>query len=149
MILDHINNRRRYEALHPEFRTAFSFLEEADLAALPDGRHDIAGDRCFVVIARGPGRGREAARLEVHRKYIDIQFAIEGTDEIGWKPASRCTEIETPFDAERDAGLFADTPDAWLSLPPQTFVLFFPEDAHAPLGGKGYLHKAVIKILEG
>ena len=98
MILDHISNACRYLDLHPEFQRAFSFLEAADFAALPDGRHDIKGDKCFVVVARGPGRGRRDAKLEAHRQYIDIQFAIEGTDEIGWKPTPHCSQIELPFD---------------------------------------------------
>ena len=149
MILDHISNRDRYLDLHPAFRKAFSFLESPDFAALPDGRHEIEGDRCFVVISRGPGRGRQDAKLEAHRRYIDIQFAIDGTDEIGWKPTAQCSQVEMPFDAEKDVALFDDPPDAWVSLPPRTFAIFFPADAHAPLAGQGPLHKAVVKVMEG
>jgi len=32
-----------------------------------------------------PGRAREAAKLECHRRYIDIQLVLEGVDEMGWK----------------------------------------------------------------
>lgn len=146
VILDHINNARLYESLHPDFRTAFNFLIESDLAVLPDGRHDIDGDACFVVIARSSGRGRDGAKLEVHRKYIDIQFAIAGTDEIGWKPTPHCNLVDRPFDDAKDVALFVDSPDAWVALPPEAFAIFFPEDAHAPLGGQGHLHKAVVKL---
>ena len=41
---------------------------------------------------------------------------------------------------------FADQPLAWAALPPGKFMIFFPEDAHAPLAGSGDLHKAVMKF---
>ena len=62
MILDHISNAHRYFEMHPEFANAFGFLEASDLAALPDGRHDIKGDHSFVVIARKCG-GSTGANL--------------------------------------------------------------------------------------
>ena len=62
------------------------------------------------------------AVLESHGKYIDIQFVIEGTDMIGERPLS------------------------WNPVSGSRFALYFPGDAHAPLGGTGRLHRAIMKV---
>ncbi len=147
MILDRLRNAGRYEQTHNGFKAAFEFLKSAGLASLEPGRHAIDGDRVFVLVSRDLGRGRSGAKLEIHRKYIDIQLVVSGEEEIGWKPMAECREPEADFDPTRDLGFFRDQPDLWLPLPPGTFAVFFPEDAHAPLGGQGSLHKAIVKVL--
>ena len=146
MILDRIDNADRYAALHPAFAKAFDFLRRADLASLPTGKHEIDGSRIYALIETKPGRGRDGAKMEAHRKYIDIQFAIAGTDDMGWKSTGQCRLMQGEFDAEKDRAFYSDPPDAWIALPPGTFAVFFPEDAHAPLAGAGELHKAVVKV---
>ena len=146
MIIDRLEFAQRYCDLHPGFERAFAFLNRNDLADLPVGRHDIDGDRLFCTISKGPGRARDDAKLEAHRQYIDIQYVIAGAEEMGWKPTARCTVVDTPYDAEKDIGFFADEPETWTPVPPGSFVVFFPQDAHAPLVGTGRIHKAVLKI---
>ena len=147
MILDHLDNWKRYAGLNPLFAKGFEFLRRKDLASLPAGRHEVDGDRLYVVVIRADGAGREKAALETHRKYIDIQFVVSGTDEMGWKPAALCTGGKG-FDAAKDVEMFADRPLSWATMPPGSFAVFFPSDAHAPGGGTGPLHKIVVKVLD-
>lgn len=146
MILDEFEQHRRYLGLHPRFAEAFAFLTRADLRALPDGRHAVDGERLYVAIAGEDGRGRDGARLEAHRRYIDIQCVLDGSEAIGWRPLARCASPVGPHDPGRDIRFFADQPEAWFPLPPGRFAIFFPEDAHAPLAGEGRVRKAVAKI---
>ena len=146
MILDTLQRADRYIALHPAFRQAFEFLRQPDLSRLPSGRHVVDGDRLYVSIDQREGRGRDGARLEAHRQYIDIQLTIEGDEEIGWLPVDRCEAPEGPFDSAKDIGFYEDRPDTWLAVPAGRFAIFFPEDAHAPLAGRGLLKKAIAKI---
>lgn len=147
MIIDSLQNAERYSGLHPGFRDTFEFLRRNDLGQRPDGRHEMAGDRLFVVIARDQGRGREKSLLEFHRKYIDIQFVIDGSDSIGWLPTAKCERIATAYDPEKDLGFYYDRPDTWLELFAGHFAVFYPDDAHAPLGTEAPVHKAVVKVL--
>jgi YhcH/YjgK/YiaL family protein len=147
MIIDTLAQRSRCALLHPRFARAFEFLAGAGLALLPAGRTTLDGDRLYVSIDHTDGRGRDGARLESHRRYIDIQVTIAGSEEIGWRPVSACTEPAGPFEPDRDVGFFRDRPETWLVLPPGQFAIFFPEDAHAPLGGQGPLKKAIVKVL--
>ena len=146
MVLDKLANAECYLRLHPAFANAFAFLGNADWTRLADGRHMIDGNRMYVSIDCSEGRGRDGARLEAHRRYIDIQFTIEGHEEIGWKPVSECEATSIAYDDAKDVMFFSDRPDSWLSLPAGHFAIFFPDDAHAPLAGRGTLKKAIVKI---
>jgi biofilm protein TabA len=151
MVLDTLARCHRYTPLHPAFARAFAFLNGPQWAALASGpagaeRHDIDGDRLYVSIARTDGRGHDGARLEAHRRYIDIQLTIEGHEEIGWKSLSDCAQPAGTFDAAKDIVFFSDRPESWVSLPAGHFAIFFPHDAHAPLAGRGTVKKAIMKI---
>ena len=146
MILDDLQNAARYHALNPLFAEAFTFLSHSRLAFLASGRHELDGDRLFALINRDPGRGREGARLEAHRRYIDIQMLVEGREEIGWRAVQQCRQLTEPYDESRDIMFFGDPPHTWIDLPVGKFMIFYPEDAHAPLAASGENIKAVIKV---
>jgi biofilm protein TabA len=148
MIIDTLAAAARYAALNPGFAAGFDFLRRADLRDIAPGRHEILGQRVLAIVERTTGRGHAGARLEVHRKYIDIQISLDGHEQIGWRPLADCHTVSEPYDAERDVGFFADRPAVWTPLALGQFMIFFPADAHAPLAGVGPLHKVVIKILE-
>lgn len=147
MILDCLENWETYAALNSGFASAFEFLRRSDLAELPEGKHPIDGDRVFAIIVRADGVGREKTRLEIHKKYIDIQFCLSGDEEIGWRPTDCCCGDEG-FDENKDLGFFTDEPEAWSTVAPGRFAIYFPADAHAPLGGTGPMHKVVVKVAE-
>ena len=146
MIIDSLANGRHYLNLHPGFKAAFQYLENPAHQSLPAGRHPIDGERLYAMVIRSPGKGQAKVISEIHRKYIDIQFAVQGTDTMGWLNLGDCKKIEKPFDAAKDCGLFADPPAVWFDLPPGHFALFYPWDAHAPMCGTGDLHKIVVKV---
>lgn len=146
MIVDYLRNADRYGPMQPGFARGFAFLRRTDLTQLPDGQHDIDGDHLFAIVSRTQGRGREQSLLEVHRRYIDIQFVISGSDCIGWMPTADCRRESEPYDADKDLGFFFDRPATWLEIPTGVFAIFYPEDAHAPLATQGSIHKVVIKV---
>ena len=146
IIINKLQHAERYYNVHTAFEKAFAFLRQDGLAELPAGRHEIDGDSLFCIISKGPGRSRAEAKLEAHRKYIDIQYVIAGTDEMGWKPTADCKLIDTSYDADKDIEFFKDQPDSWTPVPAGSFVIFFPQDAHAPLVSSGEIYKVVLKI---
>ncbi len=146
MILDDLKRAQRYAALHAGFQAGFEFLRREDLLGLDCGRHEIDGDRVFALINRDAGRGRGGARLEAHRKYIDIQYLVDGAETIGWRPTAECETLTDEYVTERDIMFFGDAPYTWVELPVGKFMIFFPDDAHAPLAASGDNVKAVIKV---
>lgn len=147
MILDALNNEERLRNLHPGFAAAFQFLREADLAQLPEGRRDIDGDRLFALAVRAQGRGQQGAKLEAHRRYMDIQYSLTGHDVIGWKPLPTCANPVEAYSEAKDIQFFTDTPDSWVTIPQGSFGIYYPQDAHAPMASDGPIHKVVVKVL--
>lgn len=146
MILDTLSNLARYASLHPLFSEALAFIRNTDLNALGTGVHQIIDKQLFVIVEEAQGRSRAEAKLECHRKYIDIQLVLEGTDEMGWKPLAGCQRPVSDYNEERDIRFFNDTADSWISTPANSFCIFFPDDAHAPLVSTGTIRKLVFKV---
>jgi len=146
MILDSLPQADRYFALHPLFVRAFEFLRGTDLKSLAPGKHTVEGERIFAIVEACAGRTWAEAKLECHRRYIDIQLVLEGVDEMGWKPVAECVDPATDYDVARDIRFFNDAPSSWIATPPGSFCLFFPDDAHAPLVSTGQIRKVVVKI---
>ena len=145
MIFSTLSQSDRYAALHPLFPRAFEYIRDTDLLSLAPGRYPIVDKQLFVIVEDVAGRAREAAKLECHRKYIDIQLVLEGVDEMGWKALADCTQPVSDYSAEKDIRFFHDAPATWIATPPGMFCIFFPEDAHAPLVSSSNIRKAIFK----
>ena len=146
MILDTLSNLERYATLHPLFPQVIAFLRETNLKTLTTGIHPIIEKQLFVIVEEAQGRTRAEAKLECHRKYIDIQLVLEGIDEMGWKPLAACQQPISDYNEERDIRFFNDAADSWISTPANSFCIFFPQDAHAPLVSTGKIRKLIFKI---
>lgn len=146
MIFDTLANADRYAGLNPLFSAAFAFLRDTDLKALAPGRYPIQGDALIAIVEATTGRSRDDAKLECHRKYIDIQLVLDGLDEMGWKALGDCREPVADYSTEKDVRFFKDAPASWIATPPGAYCIFFPEDAHAPLVGAGAIRKVILKI---
>ncbi|MDE6140740.1 MAG: YhcH/YjgK/YiaL family protein [Alistipes sp.] len=147
MILDSIKNSERYLSLNPRFQKVFDFLKQHDAWTLPVGRNDIDGDELFVNVSELDLKPVEEALLEVHDKYIDIQVVFGGEELFGWSERCDCHKAQGEFDASRDVQFFTDTPQTVYAVREGQFTILFPEDAHAPMLGKGHVRKLIFKVL--
>ncbi|MBI2573119.1 YhcH/YjgK/YiaL family protein [Candidatus Woesearchaeota archaeon] len=145
MIIDSLKNAALYTQVHDRFNQAFMFLQAGHVATLTLGRHEIDGDNVYAIMVEGEQKGPDAVKYEGHRKYIDIHFTVSGTDVIGWKDVSMCIP-EGSFNEKDDYTFFTDKVVNWVEVPSGSFAVFFPHDAHAPMGGSGKVRKVVIKV---
>ena len=148
MILDTLENAAKYAGLKMGISEAFGFLDQPGLAELPDGKHKILGDRVFAIVAHGNGRNASDGELEGHQKHIDIQYVISGDESIGWAPREGLTSL-VEYNAEDDLEFFKGEPRSIVRVPPGSFAVFLPSDAHLPLIGNGPIHKVVVKVAVG
>jgi len=145
MILDTLENAAKYANLKIGVAEAFGFLDQPGLADLPDGEYEIFGERVFATISHENGRKAEDGELEGHRKHIDIHYVISGDESMGWKPRKGLAN-SVAYDGEKDLEFFKGAPDSIVRVPPGSFVVFMPRDAHLPLVGSGSIHKVVVKV---
>jgi YhcH/YjgK/YiaL family protein len=140
----------RYCPLHPLFAKAFGFLKRPDIAELPSGRYEIDGEKCWASVQEVELNPLSERKLETHRKYIDIQAPLTGTECIGIAEMSAEAQA-LPFDVEKDFVLYDGEAEP-VVLEPGDFAIFFPPlGAHAPCcvapNGPQKIKKVVIKIL--
>ena len=147
VILARLDHADEYAGLHPRFARAFEWLRRTDLEQLELGRHEL-GDGLAAIVSDAAGKGAQQARLEVHRRTIDVQFCQRGEDLMGWLPAQDLRLEATDYDAQADAQLFYDQPACWVPLPTGCLAIFFPSDGHAPLAAPAGapLLKVVVKV---
>ncbi len=146
MILSSLSQSDRYAGLHPLFQRVFDYIRDTDLFAIEPGRYNIVGDDLIAIVEKVPAKTKDMAKLEAHRKYIDIQLVLEGDETMGWKPLADCLNPISEHSMEKDIRFFHDAPASYVPVPPDHFCIFFPEDAHAPLVGNGTIRKVIFKI---
>lgn len=150
MIIDTLRNASRYYKVHPLFEKAFDYIirNEADLVTMEPGRYEIDGDNLKAIISNKPGMTAEesGAKFECHNQHIDIQYCIDGYEQLGWKPREKCVNPKGDYNAEKDVQFYSDAPDMYFHLAGGQFAVFFPEDVHAPMIGTGDIKKLVIKV---
>jgi len=146
MIVDKLANWRLY-GFSPLMARAFELLSDPVVQALPDGRHELDGDRIIALPQGYTTKAVADGRLEAHRKYIDIQFILSGEERMGWTPLEGLTGS---FDEEKDLGFYDGSFDM-VSVRTGSFAVFYPHDAHAPCldptSGFCRVRKIVIKVL--
>ena len=145
MILDKLENADRYVSLHSAFAPAFEWLRAKAPGRLPPGRTEISGDRFYASVMCESGRGQAVAKLETHRRYIDIQYLAEGSDLMGWAHTGPGLK-SLGYDSAKDLEFYTDRPAVWIPVPAGHFAIFFPEDAHAPMAGTEPMVKIVVKV---
>ncbi len=149
MIIDTLQNASKYFSLHPSFAKAFEYINSTDLANIAAGKYDIAeGLKAIFSQKEGMSAAESIAKFECHNKNIDIQVCIKGKETFGWKPRHNCTAPKGDYNPEKDVSFFNDVPDMYFQLTNGQFVIFFPEDVHAPMiaADDNPIQKLVIKV---
>jgi len=126
MILCPWTQIERYESAIPHLREAIDFvstLTDTTPATypLPHGK---------VMVQRGTTHDFETAKAEAHRKYLDIQLVLEGSELCGWANTDNLT-LCGEFNEASDCGLYTGTTEPFRITAGICYVLF-PEDAHKP-----------------
>ncbi len=150
MIIDTLDNSSRYNSVHPLFGKAFAYIQSLDMAGIAPGKYEIEGDslKASVSDKKGVTEAESVAKFECHNKYIDIQVCIRGNERVGWKPRAKCKTENGSYNEEKDLQLYSDQPDMYFQLTEGQFVIFYPEDVHAPMIGvdENPIKKLVIKV---
>lgn len=130
MILDTLENFGKYVSLNPLFPKVLEYLQNTDLMAQGPGCVNIDGNKLFVNHNVAKGKTVDQARMETHNAMIDIQIPLSCPEVIGYIPRQYLSRAE--YDATKDITFYLDRPEQYITVHPGEFVIFFPEDGHAP-----------------
>lgn len=146
MILDSLACSEHYESLHPLFKKVFKILKSIALNEAETTRFDIDGSNAYYMVQNVELNSPDNLKLEAHRQYIDIQVPIDSVETFGWSAISECQHPTEEYNEQKDVILYDDSPKTYFQVTPGQFVIFFPEDAHAPCIGSGTTKKVVVKV---
>ena len=146
MIIDNLANAANYFNLHPLFEKAFDYFKQLDVQGAETGSAEIEGSLLKASIVETQLKPETDARLETHRKYIDIQIPLSGVESYGWRSLATLGDSEAGYDEAHDIEFFRERPTTLVTLQPGEFVIFSPEDGHAPLVGEGAIRKIIFKV---
>lgn len=142
--MDVIEHLEQYEALNPLFGNVVEFLQTHDLEALPLGKIVICGEDLYVNIVETQPKSKEEALVETHRRMIDIQIPISGVETHGYAPLSALEEAE--YQPQDDITFHTRPAHNFFTVLPGQFVIYFPQDGHAPAITPSVLRKAIFKV---
>jgi YhcH/YjgK/YiaL family protein len=153
MIFDLIKNINLYRPKGKNFKIAFAFLAQENIAKLPDGKHSISGNRVYVSISGYETKLYENGLWEAHRRYADIHILIEGKEIIA-VACDKPRKLVKKYSKKNDCLLLSGEPQKMLKVPLffSTFLLLLPGEIHMPgllvsdKRDKNYVKKAVIKV---
>jgi YhcH/YjgK/YiaL family protein len=147
MIVDKIENSGLYKNLSERIKRSFDYIKQTDLKKLQPGRYDIDGDNIFAMISEYQTKTESEGKLEAHKKYIDVQYVIEGEELMGYAPLGNQQTLEA-YKEENDI-IFYKGEKVFIKVTEGMFAIFAPEDVHMPgiqSEKKSLVKKLVIKV---
>ncbi|MGO8749004.1 MAG: YhcH/YjgK/YiaL family protein [Thermoguttaceae bacterium] len=131
MILDRLENSGFYRGLDLRVTDALNYLAKTDFSRMPQGRHSLDGEELFALVQRYATKPVRDAKWEAHRRYVDVQYVVQGAEQMGYAPLDSRLTIRQPYDADKDI-VFFDAQGGLFEVRAGMFVLFGPQDIHAP-----------------
>ena len=146
MIIDKLENLKKYASVNPLFPKVVEFLEQNDLNKLETGKHEIVGKDLFVNIQMAKGRTPAEATIETHNNMIDIQIPLSDAETFGYTQRDALPAAE--YNAEKDITKILGLPcESYITCQPGMMAIFFPQDGHAPcIAGVPEIKKAIFKV---
>ena len=147
MIIDDLKYLSRYAGIAPAVWSKVDEFVKAALVKTPElGKHEIVGSDAFAICQTYTAHPVDMEKLEYHKKYIDIQLLLAGTEEIWVENLDNLEEV-VPYDSEKDCGFFkADNNTVKVALKVGNFAIFPAVEGHMPGIGNSDVVKLVVKI---
>lgn len=144
MIVDSINNSKKYMSIHKDFERVFQYLKSMEEASV--GKVVLDEGNVWINVMDIQDTPKGTRSFEAHREFIDVHYIYCGEEEFGYSNIDRLqTTVE--YNPQNDCELLEGVVNT-LCLNAGDFVVTFPEDAHMPYitKGDGQLIHIVAKI---
>jgi YhcH/YjgK/YiaL family protein len=147
MVTDKIENASIYFGLNERLKRGLEYLAKTDFSKLENGKHVIDGEFLFALVSEYNSKPVEMCKLESHLKYIDIQYVVEGHEQIGY--VAKADQIPTEaYLVEKDVMFFNEKVSTF-TMGKGQFAIFYPSDLHQPCrvdGEVAAIRKVVLKV---
>jgi len=130
MVVDSLEREGFSLLQHESIAYALSWLRSPETAHLAPGTYELRGRSLYAIVDEYMSRPRQGCLLETHRRYIDVQYVVRGSELMGYAPAMSLTP-EGPYDRDRDVQFYRGHAD-FLLLRQGMLAVMMPSDAHMP-----------------
>ncbi len=145
MLISSIKNYENILKFFPQLDIIFDFLLNNISNQTVDGRYCITKD-IYAIVSTSAPKPKKEQFLEAHKKYVDLQYVISNTDNIGWKFLDKSFRTYKKYNRKDDITFYKNKPDLFFKLKKEEFVVLFPEDTHIPLCNLKPVKKCIVKI---
>lgn len=148
MIIDLISNIEQYKVLSDRMAKAIDYIQKNDFLLMEKGKYPIDGDAIFAIVNEYKTKMESDAKPETHKKYIDIQLMISGTEYMGYRPLVGQKSSEA-YNPDKDIEFYKLSCDM-VEVSEGMFAIFYPQDIHQPsvlIGSSAPVKKVVVKVL--
>ena len=150
MIKDNIRKAENYFDLSERVKLGLKYLANTDFSNIKSGKYRILDDEVFAIVQDYELKPEAECKFEAHRKYIDIQYIIDGEERIGVCDIENFSQ-NIEYDNEKDIAFLTLKPGGnpdFINLKEKEFAIFMPKDAHMPsieVEMPKYVKKVVVK----
>ncbi len=147
MIIDRIENASHYYALGSGIAEALEYVKNNNLSTTALGNYEIKAGKVRMIVNEYEQKCTDRITLEAHRKNIDVQYWVNGSELMGYAPLQSQSLLE-PFDEEKDFGNYAAIA-SFSKLEPGMFAIYFPTDLHTAIADiecNSKVRKIVFKV---
>lgn len=144
MIFDKLKNIELYKGLYPNLDIAIDYIKNTDLAALPLGKHEIAGKDVYVSVVELEGKDIATTPFEIHKQYLDIHVDLIGNEVI---ETGDMSGTETSYDEGRDFGIVECENKVTAYMSPEDFYICMLDEPHKPACAAKEDDKAIRKCV--
>lgn len=147
MIIDTLENAFLYRSLNPRIASALDYIKKTDFIDMAIGKHTIDQDRLFAIVDEYNTIPCTEVELEGHRRFIDVQYLVSGTELIGYAPLQQQTPFRE-YDNDEDYALYRGEA-TFVRISAGMFAILYPHDLHMPCIGEQpvAVRKVVVKVL--
>ena len=126
-----VDFQRQYERNQEQWDALFAWLESHDLTALPKGKYPIEGTTMVASIQDDTNKPLAERNTESHRKNIDFQYVVSGTEGFALLDHESST-VSKPYDEKKDVVRYAYDKGKthFFTNTRGCFNIFFPGDWH-------------------
>ena len=148
MIYDKIDNQEIYAGLSEDIRMGLEWLRDVN-PDIEKGVYELSS-RFKAIVSEYTTKEENENGYEAHKKYIDIQYLLKGSEKICCLPLEYLKETKA-YQPEKDVAFFEEC-----AVNPQEmvigkgyFAVFYPQDGHMPglcIWKVNEVKKVVIKV---
>jgi YhcH/YjgK/YiaL family protein len=147
MILDQLKNAHLYYLLGERIRKGLDYLKNTDFSNLEPGTVEIDGEDVFAMISNYDTKPITSGKWEAHKKYIDIQYIVDGKEKIGYSFSNKMIVTEE-YKEPKDI-MFYKGEGNFITIEAGYFVILMPTDIHMPgiaINISTQVKKVVVKV---